>query len=80
MKFKGKIAEIIYTNEENGYSVIVFDAEDRYFTAVGIFPLVAEGEYLIIEGEFKHNKKYGEQFVGLKTAIISCLLFLFFLY
>ena len=63
MKFKGKIAEIIYTNEENGYSVIVFDAEDRYFTAVGIFPLVAEGEYLIIEGEFKHNKKYGEQFV-----------------
>lgn len=63
MKFKGKIAEIIYTNEENGYSVIVFDAEDRYFTAVGIFPLMAEGEYLIIEGDFKHNKKYGEQFV-----------------
>ncbi len=63
MEFKGKVEEIIYTNEENGYTVMVFDAEDKYFTAVGIFPLVTEGEMLKIEGEFKDTKKYGEQFV-----------------
>ena len=63
MTFKGKVGEIIYTNEENGYTVLVFDAEDRYFTAVGIFPLVMEGEMLTISGEFKQNKRYGEQFV-----------------
>ena len=61
--FSGKVGEIIYTNEENGYTVLVFEAEDRYFTAVGIFPLLGEGELLKITGEFKPNKKYGEQFV-----------------
>ena len=63
MKYKGKVGEIIYTNQENGYTVMTFEAEDRYFTAVGIFPLVAEGEMLQITGEFKPNKKYGEQFL-----------------
>lgn len=63
MTYQGKVSEIIYTNEENGYSVILFDADSDVFTAVGIFPPMQEGEMLQITGEFKENKRYGEQFV-----------------
>lgn len=62
MTYQGKVSEIIYTNEENGYSVILFDADSDVFTAVGIFPPIQEGEMLKITGEFKENKRYGEQF------------------
>ena len=63
MTFDGKVEEIIYVNEESGYTVLNFSADDNYFTAVGIFPLIAEGEMLRISGEFKTNARFGEQFV-----------------
>ncbi|MBO4539559.1 MAG: ATP-dependent RecD-like DNA helicase [Clostridia bacterium] len=63
MTFDGKVEEIVYVNEESGYTVLNFSADDNYFTAVGIFPLIAEGELLRISGEFKTNARFGEQFV-----------------
>ncbi|HOO22570.1 MAG TPA: ATP-dependent RecD-like DNA helicase [Clostridia bacterium] len=63
MTIKGTVIGIIYVNEENGYSVIEFEADNRYFTAVGIFPIIEEGEMLALSGEFKENPKFGEQFV-----------------
>lgn len=62
MTYTGKVTEIIYTNEENGYSVVMFDTDSDAFVAVGIFPPVSEGEMLKLTGEFKENKRYGEQF------------------
>jgi exodeoxyribonuclease V alpha subunit len=62
MIFTGEIGEIVYRNDENGYTVVQFETEDKYFTAVGTFPLVSVGEFLKITGEFKENRKYGEQF------------------
>ncbi len=61
--YKGRVSEIIFANEENGYTVLNFATDDDYFTAVGVFPLVGEGEYLEITGEFRKNSKFGEQFV-----------------
>ena len=63
MTFDGKVEEIVYVNEESGYTVLNFSADDNYFTAVGIFPIIAEGEMLRIYGEFKTNSRFGEQFV-----------------
>ena len=63
MTVKGRVAEIIFVNEENGYTVLNFETDGDFFTAVGIFPLVSEGEYFILTGEFKKNSKFGEQFV-----------------
>lgn len=60
--YKGRVSEIIFVNEENGYTVLNFTADERYFTAVGIFPLISEGEFLEITGEFKQNTKFGAQF------------------
>ncbi len=61
--FDGKVEDIVYLNEETGYTVLNFSADDQYFTAVGIFPLISEGEMLRITGEFKVNSRFGEQFV-----------------
>ncbi len=63
MTFDGKVEDIVYVNEESGYTVLNFSADDNFFTAVGIFPIIAEGEMLRITGEFKTNARFGEQFV-----------------
>lgn len=63
MVVKGRVADIIFINEENGYTVLNFETDGDFFTAVGIFPLVTEGEYLVLTGDFKKNSKFGEQFV-----------------
>jgi exodeoxyribonuclease V alpha subunit len=62
MIVKGSVENIIFRNEENGYTVLNFFAEDRLITAFGIFPLIKEGECLTMSGEFRENPKYGEQF------------------
>ena len=62
MLLKGMVIEIIFRNEENGYTVFDMDADGRLVTAVGIFPEILEGESLGLIGEFKENSRYGEQF------------------
>lgn len=62
MTLKGKVEEIVFRNEENGYTVLNLDADGKLITAVGIFPIVSEGECLELMGEYKTNKRFGEQF------------------
>lgn len=62
MKVIGTVEDVIFVNEENGYTVLNFATDDDFFTAVGIFPFVAVGERLELTGEFKTNNKFGEQF------------------
>lgn len=59
---KGQIAEIIFHNEENGYTVAVFETEFEAFTAVGNLPSVSVGREYILRGEFVTHPTYGEQF------------------
>ena len=58
----GTIAEIIYRNEENGYTVAVMETEEEYFTVVGNFPMVNKGSCFLLRGSFKEHPTYGEQF------------------
>lgn len=65
----GVVEEIVFRNAENGYTVLTIASNNgsgtsggEIFTAVGIFPPVAEGEQLTMEGEVKFNSKFGEQF------------------
>lgn len=37
-EYKGTIAEIIFHNNENGYTVAVFETELEAFTVVGTLP------------------------------------------
>jgi exodeoxyribonuclease V alpha subunit len=63
MVIQGTVEEIIFRNEENGYTVMNFDADGALIVAVGIFPFINEGERLELTGENKFNTKFGEQFV-----------------
>ena len=63
IKLHGSIEHVIYANEENGYTVADFGTDDDdLITITGIMPYIAEGDSLIIFGEWKHNPKYGRQF------------------
>ena len=63
IKLQGSVEHVIYTNEENGYTVIDFGTDDDdLITITGILPYVSEGDSLIVYGEWKHNQKYGRQF------------------
>lgn len=59
---QGTIAEIIFHNEENGYTVAVFETEIEAFTIVGNLPSAAAGRRYTVRGEFTVHPSYGEQF------------------
>lgn len=58
----GSIVEIIFHNEENGYTIAVMETKDEYFTAVGYLPTCTKGACYKLQGAFKVHPTYGEQF------------------
>ncbi|MBN2284993.1 MAG: ATP-dependent RecD-like DNA helicase, partial [Tissierellales bacterium] len=61
-KYTGMIDEIIYYNEENGYTVGLLETEDDLITFTGSFSNPTQGETMTIEGTWSHHKRYGKQF------------------
>ncbi len=61
MRIEGVIEEIIFRNEQNGYSVIVVDQNNTMTTCVGKMVSTNIGENIALEGEFTKSK-YGLQF------------------
>lgn len=47
---QGTIAEIIFHNSENGYTVAVFETELEAFTAVGNLPSASVGRSYVLRG------------------------------
>ena len=62
MQITGSLLNIVFRNSENGYTVANLNVNGTLVTAVGIFPLMKEGEDLTLEGQYVENPKYGEQF------------------
>lgn len=61
-EYKGTIAEIIFHNRENGYTVAVLETDLEAFTVVGTLPGVSVGRTYTLRGEFTEHPVYGEQF------------------
>lgn len=61
MHIEGSIEEIIFRNEQNGYTVCIVDHNNTPVTAVGKMISANIGENVALEGEFT-NSKYGFQF------------------
>lgn len=59
---QGTIADIIFYNRENGYTIAVFETETEQFTAVGTLPACRKGSSYLIRGQWKVHPTYGEQF------------------
>lgn len=57
----GTVERIVYRNEENEYTVLELGLGDDTITAVGIMPMVYEGEELKLIGTFTSHATYGQQ-------------------
>lgn len=58
----GSVEQIIFHNEQNGYTVAEIACEDDLVVVTGIFDSLTEGEYLALQGSWKTHPQYGEQF------------------
>lgn len=60
--FEGKVVEVIFRNEDNGYTVGVMETSDNeIITFVGTFIAIEEFDYLKISGKQKLHPTYGHQ-------------------
>ncbi|MGB5823688.1 MAG: ATP-dependent RecD-like DNA helicase [Proteocatella sp.] len=60
--FEGKVLEIIFRNEDNGYTVGVLETSDNeIITFVGTFIAIEEFDYLKLTGKQKLHPTYGHQ-------------------
>lgn len=58
----GRIGEVIFHNEDNGYTIAEMETEDGCFTIVGCLPSCAPGMSYRLRGSFKSHPVYGPQF------------------
>lgn len=61
-KLIATIENIVYRNEDNGYTVFDFDYEEDFGTATGQLPQINEGERVKMMGEWTTHASYGKQF------------------
>ncbi|TCK93372.1 exodeoxyribonuclease V alpha subunit [Natranaerovirga hydrolytica] len=61
-QIEGYVEQIIYKNEENGYTVLSLVEDIEELTCVGYFDDINEGEYLKAEAKIKTHHTYGEQY------------------
>ncbi len=59
---KGKVEEIVFKNDENGFVIAVIDSDDEFIYIKGYMPYLQEGEMASFNGVFKSHSVYGEQF------------------
>ncbi len=59
---EGRIAEQIYHNEQNFYTIAVFETDTEQFYAVGYLPRPQKNRRYTLTGEWKVHPRYGEQF------------------
>ena len=62
-KFEGTVEDIVFRNEQNGWTVaaIRIDGSGRT-SAVGVMPFLSTGDLAIFEGELVEHREYGEMF------------------
>ena len=61
-KLQGMVSDIVFKNEENGYTIASLANENDEITIVGCMPTLSVGESIEIEGKSVNHKIYGSQF------------------
>lgn len=63
IEITGNVTEIIYMNDENGYTICEVDSiREGMLTATGYMPYINEGDSVSLKGEWVVHPDYGEQF------------------
>ena len=70
LRLEGSVENIVYRNDENGYTVLEIADSDEEITAVGVMPQVSAGDTVILYGSFTEHKSYGRQFAA-KTCEVT---------
>lgn len=65
----GEIEDIIFYNAQTGYTILNIKTSAGVVTATGKFPPLGVGEQVELEGEFKINPKYGNQFNATSVSV-----------
>ncbi len=58
----GKITQVIYNNESNGFAICLFETEDEQFKISGMFHAINPEITYRLEGELQDSPGVGEQF------------------
>ena len=61
-EIEGLIENVIFSNEQNGYSVCELDTGEELVTVVGIMPYINAGESIRARGKWETHNAYGKQF------------------
>lgn len=61
VEIEGRLVEIIFQNEGNGYLVGILDCEEEEVTIVGCLPALKEGEVIAAKGNWIVHPVYGRQ-------------------
>ena len=70
LQLEGEVENIVFRNDENGYTVLEIADGEEQLTAVGVMPPVSAGDKVIMTGWFSEHKIYGKQFSA-RTCEIS---------
>lgn len=62
IQLNGFVEEVVYRNEENGFTIIVIESDGVIWHAKGIMPFFREGEHVAMLGSFVEHPVYGVQF------------------
>lgn len=62
LRISGAVENIVYRNEDNGYTVLELSDGDETITAVGVMPPVGTGDCVELTGSFTEHRSYGRQF------------------
>lgn len=61
-KVRGTIADVVFSNDENGYSIVEIEAEGGISLVVtGTIPFPGVGEMIEAEGDYVNHALYGQQ-------------------
>ena len=72
MEIEGRIKNIIYRNDDNGWTVLqLVDASENDVCAVGVLPLVSVGERVALMGSWTEHPTYGVQFKAAECRTIA---------
>lgn len=58
----GIVEDIIFSNNENGYTVCTISCGGEPITLVGIMPYIGEGETIRVQGDWQVHSTFGRQF------------------
>lgn len=61
-RLEGMISDIVFKNEDNGYTIAHLANSDNEVVIVGCMPTLSVGESIEVEGRWTNHKTYGTQF------------------